>query len=385
MLENALYGDRRYWTWIAVLLVVMGIGFLYYLQQLSYGLGITGMSRDVTWGFYIAQFTFLVGVAASAVMVVLPYYLHNYKAFAKLTILGEFLAISSVIMCLMFVLVDLGQPMRAVNMILYPTPNSILFWDMVVLNGYLLLNVVISRVTLNAEKKGIAPPKWIKPVIIISIPWAVSIHTVTAFIYCGLGARPFWLTAILAPRFLASAFAAGPAMLILLCMVVRKFTKFDPGREPIQALATIVTYAMAANIFFVLLELFTALYSAMPEHTIHFRYLFFGIGGAKALVPWMWICEILGIASLIVLLVPKFRRNETILVVACIGVFVSLWIDKGLAMVVAGFVPSPLGDVTEYAPTFPELMISAAIYAFGFLLITVFYKIALSVRKELQN
>ncbi|RJP18729.1 MAG: menaquinol oxidoreductase [Candidatus Omnitrophota bacterium] len=385
MLENALYGDRKYWGWLALLIFFIGVGFLFYLQQLSYGLGITGLSRDVTWGFYIAQFTFLVGVAASAVMVVLPYYLHNYKAFGKLTILGEFLAIASVTMCLLFIMVDLGQPSRAVNMILHPTPRSILFWDMVVLNGYLFLNVLISRVTLNAERKGIAPPKWIKPIILLSIPWAVSIHTVTAFIYCGLGARPFWLTAILAPRFLASAFAAGPALLILLCLVIRRFTKFDPGKEPIQKLAEIVAYAMAANIFFVALELFTALYSSMPEHTIHFRYLFFGIEGANSLAPWMWFCEIVGIASLILLLIPKFRRDENILTAACIGVFISLWIDKGLAMVVAGFVPSPLGKVTEYAPTFPELMISLGIYAFGFFLITIFYKIALSVRKELPN
>ncbi len=385
MLENALIGGRRYWGWIIFLVIIIGIGFYFYLQQLTHGLVITGLSRDVTWGFYIAQFTFLVGVAASAVMVVLPYYLHNYKEFAKLTILGEFLAISSVVMCLLFIMVDLGQPFRAVNMILYPTPQSILFWDMVVLNGYLLLNVVISRVTLDSERKGIAPPKWIKPVIILSIPWAISIHTVTAFIYCGLGARPFWLTAILAPRFLASAFAAGPALLILLCIVVRNLTKFDPGKEPIQKLAQIVAYAMAVNIFFVLLEMFTALYSAMPEHVIHFRYLFVGIEGANNLVPWMWVCEIIGFASLTLLIIPKLRRNETILTIACIGVFISLWIDKGLAMVVAGFVPTPLGKVTEYSPTMPELLISLGIYGIGFLLITVFYKIALSVRKELPE
>ncbi len=383
MLEKALTGSRNYWLWIAGLVVICAIGGICYLMQLNYGLGITGLNRDVTWGFYIAQFTFLVGVAASAVMVVLPYYLHNYKAFAKVTILGEFLAISSVTMCVMFIVVDLGQPMRMVNIILHPSPASILFWDMVVLNGYLFLNVIISRVTLNAERKGIAPPKWIKPVIILSIPWAVSIHTVTAFIYCGLGARSFWLTAILAPRFLASAFAAGPALLILLCLVLRKLTHFDAGKEPVQKLAIIVTYAMAANIFFVLMECFTAFYSSMPEHTIHFRYLFFGIGEAGNLVVWIWTSIIIGVAALVVLLIPKARQNEGVLALACIGVFISLWIDKGLAMVVTGFIPSPLGKFTEYAPTAPELFISLGIYASGLMILTVLYKIALTVRDEL--
>ena len=225
MLEHALRGDKRYWSWVIALMAVIGVGVLFYLRQYNEGLGITGLGRDVTWGFYIAQLTFMVGVAASAVMVVLPYYLHNYKAFGKITILGEFVAIGSVIVCVTFVFVDLGQPFRMMNMFLHPSLNSMLFWDSVALSGYFILNIVISHVTLGAERKGIAPPKWIKPVIYLSIPWAVSIHTVTAFLYAGLAARPFWMTAILAPRFLASAFSAGPALLILFCLILRKMTK----------------------------------------------------------------------------------------------------------------------------------------------------------------
>jgi len=128
MLEKALTGSKRYYGWVTALLAVIGLGFAIYLWQLSFGLGITGMSRDVTWGFYIAQFTFLVGVAASAVMVILPYYLHNYKAFGKITVLGEFLAVASIVMCALFIFVDLGQPARVLNILLYPSPNSILFW-----------------------------------------------------------------------------------------------------------------------------------------------------------------------------------------------------------------------------------------------------------------
>jgi molybdopterin-containing oxidoreductase family membrane subunit len=382
MLEKALSGDKRYWAWMFALLVLIFIGFVFYLRQFSYGLGITGLSRDVTWGFYIAQFTFLVGVAASAVMVVLPYYLHDYKMFGKITILGEFLAIGSVIMCMTFIFVDMGQPFRIINVFLYPTLHSMMFWDTVSLGGYLVLNVIISRVTLNSERMSVAPPRWIKPVIILSIPWAVSIHTVTAFLYSGLAARPFWLTAILAPRFLASAFSAGPALLILFCLILRKFTKFDAGREPIQKLAVIVTYAMAINVFFVLMELFTAIYSDIPHHVSHFKYLFFGLGDKAALVPWMWTSSILAVMSLVLLFNPATRRKESTLVIACVAVFISLWIDKGLAMVVTGFIPSPLGSVTEYWPTMPEFMISVGIYAMGLLVVTGLYKIALTVRGE---
>jgi len=382
MLEKALSGDKRYWVWVFSLLVLIFIGFMFYLRQFGYGLGITGLSRDVTWGFYIAQFTFLVGVAASAVMVVLPYYLHDYKMFGKITILGEFLAIGSVIMCMTFIFVDMGQPFRIINVFLYPTLHSMMFWDTVSLGGYLVLNIIISRVTLNAERMSIAPPRWIKPVIILSIPWAVSIHTVTAFLYSGLAARPFWLTAILAPRFLASAFSAGPVLLILFCLILRKLTKFDAGREPVQKLALIVTYAMAINVFFIMMELFTAIYSDIPHHVSHFEYLYFGLGDKATLVPWMWTSSILAVLSLILLFNPGTRRNESTLVIACVAVFISLWIDKGLAMVVAGFIPSPLGSVTEYWPTLPEFMISVGIYAMGLLVVTGLYKIALTVRGE---
>ena len=382
MFEKAVVGGRRYWTWVGGLLVVMGLAMLAYLRQLDVGLGVTGLSRDVTWGLYIAQFTFFVGVAASAVMVVLPYYLHDFKAFGRITILGEFLAISAVTMCMLFIFVDMGQPMRVLNVLLYPTPHSMMFWDMASLGGYLALNAVIALVTLSAERKQVAPPRWIKPVIILSIPWAVSIHTVTAFLYNGLPGRSFWLTAILAPRFLASAFAAGPALLILLCLILRKLTSFDAGREPVQKLAVIVTYAMLLNVFFILLELFTALYSQIPEHVEHFEFLYFGLDGNATLVPWMWTSSVLALASLGVLLVPALRLRESWLAVTCGMVFASLWIDKGLGLIVGGFVPSPLGAVTRYVPTLPEVLIVLGIWALGFLMVTVFYKIALAVREE---
>jgi molybdopterin-containing oxidoreductase family membrane subunit len=385
MLEKALTGNRTYWTWIFFLLAIIGAGAACWFWQFTTGLTITGLSRDVVWGLYIAQFTFLVGVAASAVMVVLPYYLHNYKAFGKMTILGEFLAIAAVIMCMLFIFVDMGRPDRIINVFLHPTPHSMMFWDTVALSGYLCLNILISRVSLSCERRGEAPPKWIKPIIILSIPWAVSIHTVTAFLYSGLAARPFWMTAILAPRFLASAFAAGPALLILLALIVRKLTKFDPGKEAIQKLAEIVTYAMILNVFFVAMELFTALYSDIPEHVSHFQFLFMGLEGNNFLAPWMWLSVVLAVVALVILVNPATRRTETTLVVGCMAVFGSLWIDKGLGMVIAGFIPSPLGKVTHYSPTVPELTISLAIYAIGILIVTGLFKIALEVRGQMKT
>ncbi|MGD0282434.1 MAG: sulfate reduction electron transfer complex DsrMKJOP subunit DsrP [Dissulfurispiraceae bacterium] len=384
MLEKALDGGKGYWSWIFLLLAIIGAGFLAYLMQFNYGLGITGLSRDVSWGFYIAQFTFLVGVAASAVMLVIPYYLHNYKKFGRIVILGEFLAISSVIMCILFIFVDLGQPMRVMNVMLHPTPNSVMFWDMIVLLGYLTLNLVIGWTTLGAERKEVKPPAWVKPLIYISVPWAVSIHTVTAFLYAGLPGRELWLTAIMAARFLSSAFAAGPALLILLALIVGRLTTFDPGKEAIQSLAKIVTYAMCINVFFFLLEVFTAFYSNIPEHMAPIKYLFVGLEGHTRLVPWMWTAAVLAVVGITLLVNPNTRNNEGILPFALIAVFVASWIDKGMGLVIGGFVPNPFGRVVEYSPTAPELLITLGVYAIGALVLTVLYKVAISVKAEVE-
>jgi Ni/Fe-hydrogenase subunit HybB-like protein len=382
MLEKALRGKRRYWGWIILLAAISLAGCGFYLWQWQYGLGITGMGRDVSWGLYIANFTFMVGMAASAVMVVLPYYLHNVKDFSRMTILGEFLAVAAVIMAVMFVLIDLGQPTRALNLLLYPSPSSLLFWDVIVLTIYLLLNLVIGWSVLDAEHKEEKPRSWVKPLIIISIPWAISIHVVTAFIYSGLGARPFWLTAVLAPRFLASAFASGPAFLIILSLIMRKVTSFDIGKAALQKLATIVCYAMIINVFFLLVEIFTTFYSNMPEHMNHFQYLLFSLDGKATLVPWMWSSIVLALSSIVLLIVPRTRKKEGILAVACAMIFISVWIDKGLGLVVPGFIPSQLGEVFEYFPSPPEALITVGVWAFGLLVLTVLYKIVISVREE---
>ncbi|MBU3916263.1 polysulfide reductase NrfD [bacterium] len=381
MIEKALIGSRKYWTWIFVLLVIIAAGVYAYGQQLAIGLSATGMSRDVSWGVYIAQLTFLVGVAASAVMLVLPYYLHDYKKFGKIVILGEFLAVTAVIMCLMFVIADMGKPMRVFNMFIYPSPNSILFWDATVLSVYLGLNIFCGWVVLQAEAKSVAPPKWIKPFIYLSIPWAVSIHTVTAFLYAGLPGRHFWLTAILAPRFLASAFAAGPALLILLCLLVRKVADFDAGDEAIQKLGTIVTYAAIVNLFFVGLEIFTSFYSNLPGHMHTWQYLFTGLHGYTALVPWFWTSMILGVFAIALLINPNMRKKTNILAIACVAIFISLWIDKGINLIIGGFVPTPLEHITEYSPGGYEILVTLGIYAIGALILTVLYKTAIEVKK----
>ncbi len=381
MIEKALTGNKVYWSWVAILLALILLGIYSYSQQLTYGLTVTGMGRDVSWGVYIAQFTFLVGVAASAVMVVLPYYLHDYKEFGKIVIIGEFLAVSAATICLLFIIADMGHPDRVFYVLLYPHPNSMVFWDVQVLNGYLLINIVSGWTVLEAERKGISPPNWVKPIIYLSIVWAVSIHTVTAFLYAGTPGRHLWLTAVLAPRFLASAFAVGPSLLILISFILRKFADFDVGDKAIRKLATIATYAAIANFFFVGAELFTAFYSNIPGHKHSLQYLFFGLDGKYQLVPWMWFSMIVGIVSVLIMLYQQCRPSQKLLIASCSGIVVSLWIDKGIGLIIGGFVPSPMEEVVEYFPTFIEITVTLGIWAIGLLILTALLKVAVAVKK----
>ena len=380
MIEKALKGSPGYRVWVALLLLVIALGITAYMKQMTLGLGVTGMGRDVSWGLYISQFTFLVGVAASAVMVVLPYYLHNQKAFGKIVVVGEFLAVSAALMCMLFILADMGKPQRVLNVLRYPSPHSMVFWDVMVLNGYLILNLLSGWTVLGAERKGVPPPAWIKPVIYLSIPWAFSIHTVTAFLYAGLPGRHLWLTAVLPPRFLASAFAAGTAILILISFILNRTAGFDAGKEARNKLAVLAAYAGLANFFLLGTEFFTAFYSNVPAHKHSLQYLFCGLEGKSSLVPFMWYSLLSGIASVAVLLVPRLRHSAGWLMAACSGLVLSIWIDKGVGLVIGGFVPSPLEEIVEYVPTLPEISVTLGIWAIGLLVLTVLLKVTVEVK-----
>lgn len=394
MIEKTLKGKPAYWIWLAFLGMFMAVGAACYVRQYLFGLGMTGMSRDVSWGLYISQFTFLVGVAAGGVMLVLPYYIHDYKVFGRITILGEFLAIAAIVMCLLFIMADLGQPLRALNVVFHPTPHSMLFYDMIVLNGYLFLNILCGWVILTAERKEVHPPKWIYFFVYLSIPFAVSIHTVTAMLYCGLPGRHFWLSAIIAPRFLASAFAAGPSLIVLACIILKRVANFDAGREAMNKLVTIILYAALINMFFVGLEFFVGYYSNIPGHKHTLQYLFFGLEHHghvyNNLVPFMWTFVILAFGAIGLLASPLVRKgkdqgNDFWLGLACAMLFFAFWLDKGLGFVFGGFVPSPLHEITEYIPTANELGITLGIWATGFFVLTLLYKIAVGVEHEIEK
>jgi len=372
-------GNWKYHAWMFGLTVVALLGLNAYAKQFVAGLATTGMTDQVSWGMYIANFTFLVGMAAAAVMLVIPVYIYKNHALHDLVIFGELLAVASIIMCLLFVTVDLGRPDRFHHLLLrFNWPISMLTWDVIVLNVYLLLNLHICGYLIYCAYRGRKPTRrFYIPFVFIAIFWAVSIHTVTAFLYSGLGARPFWNSAVLAPRFLASAFSAGPAFLILTLQVIRRATGFHILPKAVQTLRNVVTVALTVNVFLLGCELFTEFYTD-SAHNASARYLLFGLHGHHALVPWIWTSFSLTGTALALLYLPG-HRNVKQLNVACALMIVGIWIEKGMGLIIPGFIPSPLGEIVEYTPTLNETLICLGIWAFGFLVYTILVRVTVPV------
>ncbi|MCP4216367.1 MAG: polysulfide reductase NrfD, partial [bacterium] len=323
LVRNVLDGTRGYRLWVVGLFFVILVGFHFYCRQLAAGMGVTGMTDQVSWGFYISNFTFAVGLAAGAVMLVIPAYIYNKKSMHEIVIFGELMAIASIVMCLLFVIVDIGRPDRMLHMMpvvgLFNFPSSILTWDTIVLNGYFALNIYIVCYLLYMKFQGKAPQKkyylW---AVYVSVVWAFSLHTVTAFLYNGLGAKPFWNSAIIAPRFLASACVAGPATIYLAIRALRKFAgmEFTFFDNATKVLRNIITISLSINVFFLLSEVFTAFYT-QGIHVASIQYLFFGLDGHNGVAPFMWLSILLNITALIMLFIPKFHDNKRVFSVVC--------------------------------------------------------------------
>ena len=377
-----LRGTWRYWLWMGLLVCLMLSGAYAYSIQFREGLQVTGMNDHVSWGLYISNFTFLVDLAAAAVMLVLPAYVLSDVDFSRAVLIGEGVAVAALVMCMMFVTVDLGSPMNIWHMIpklgYFNFPNSMLAWDVIVLNGYLVLNSLIPFYILFCHYRGRKPSHFYVPFVILSVFWAVGIHMITAFLLAGLPARPFWNSSLLGPRFLASAFAAGPAFMILVLGLVKSFTHYPIKDSTVSKLAMITTVAAQINLVMLLSEVFKEFYWP-THHSSSAQYLFFGLHGHDALVPYIWPAIILNVLATLCLTIHPLRRQPGWLYGLCFLLFLAIWIEKGIGLIIPGFIPSPLGELVEYTPTGLEIMVTLGIWALGLFIMTVLVRAAIAI------
>jgi molybdopterin-containing oxidoreductase family membrane subunit len=383
-LRAATSGGRGYHAWMGSLTAVMLLGGYAYLVQASEGLSVTGMNDHVSWGLYISNLAFLVGVAAAAVILVMPAYVLKDVDFSQAVLIAEGVAVSALVMCLAFVTANSpGFPWKWWRLTpvigLLNWPDSMLAWDVIALNGYLALNLAIPFYILYSHFVGREPSKKkYVPFIYLSVVWAVSIHLITAFLFAAPPARPLWNSPLLGPRFLASAFTAGPAFMILLLGFIRSNSKYTISDVAISKLATVTTVAAQINLVMLFSDLVFE-FRFPTHHSVSARYLFFGLGEHDALVPWIRTAIVLNVLATIALTIHPVRRNPRWLMPACAMLFVAIWVEKGIGLVIPGFIPSPLGEIVEYTPTWVELCVTAGIWALGLFVLTVLVRVALPI------
>jgi len=381
--RQVVTGGKAYKAWVAVLFAMIAIGLIGYSRQWQQGLLATNMRDQVTWAFYIGNFTFLVGVAAAAVLLVVPAYVYHWKPIKEVVVLGELLAISALTMCLTFILVDMGRPDRLTHIMPGPGnpnwPNSMLSWDALVLNLYLVLNLVVVSHILYRAYRGQEYAKWfVVPLVLFSIPAAVGIHTVTAFLYAGMAARPYWNAGILAPKFIASAFSSGPAVMIILFQILRKTTAIEIKDEAIWKVAELMAYAMFFNLFLLGAEIFKEYYSR-TEHLLYTQYLWQGIGDHRALVPFAWFSLTCSVLAFLIFVVPAGRRNWITLNIGAVLIFAGVYIEKGMGLVIPGMTPDTLGEIYEYRPSAVEWMVAVGVFGLGALVFTTLVNVAVPI------
>jgi molybdopterin-containing oxidoreductase family membrane subunit len=376
-------GDRGYWAWIALLGLLIAVGVLAYGNQLQQGLIVSNMRDQVSWGFYIGNFAFLVGVAAAAVVLVIPAYVYEWGPIREVVLIGELMAVAAIVMCILFVSVDVGRPERLWHLMpvmgMPNFPYSLLVWDILVVTAYLVVNYFI--VTYLLYKAFLNQPYnrgFILPVIFLSIPLAILIHTVTAFLFMGLVSRPFWHSALLAPCFLASAFCSGPALLLLIFQILRRVGRISITNTALYKIGELLAYAMAVNLFFLGVESFKEFYFP-TAHAIHGHFQWFGTAERVDIAIYTWFSLACNAVAFVVFVVPALRHRLALLNLACVLAASGIFIEKGLGLLLPGMTPDVLGEVYAYNPSLNELAVGAGIWGIGALLFTLMVKVAMAI------
>jgi len=376
-------GSKFYWAWLGLLLALIIIGIAFYAQQLQQGVVITGMSDQVSWGFYIANFTFMLGIASAVILLLIPAYLFGREDIKQVVLIGQAMAVAAVLTAMLLVIIDLGRPDRMWHLLpfigKFNLPQSMLAWDVVSLNGFLLLNLLLPFYILYRQYQGKpALPEQYFPFIVLTIIWAIFMTTVEAMLFATNSGRPLWHTPLLGPRLLASAFVIGSALFIVTLLLLRRFWHYAFKQTVINMLSSILLFALYTSLFIIVLELLIEFYNE-TTHAASLRYLFFGLHGYTGLIPWTWTALLLNTIAALLLSFKQLRQNIQILIIACVLSFIGIWFEKGMGFVVGGFIPTPIGEIYEYTPTFAEIMITLGCWAIGALVFTLLTRASIAL------
>lgn len=375
----------------ALIIVLIALAFtgLYMLifQQWRSGLGVTGMNTPTYWGLYIVNFAFFIGLSAGGILVSALAHVGGVKQFAPVSRISEILAVICLFLAQIFIFVDMGRPERLLNLVSYGWTQrweSPLIWDVTIVLAYELLAIGLLYYSTRADlvrtgKNGTLyriltlgnndisetalkkDKRMLYLLAFISIPGAVALHSITAWIFGLMVARPGWNTAIIAPLFVTSAIVSGLALVTVVAYLSRRSLSAPVKDDTIKSLGKVIMWLIPVLGYLMFSELLTIMYAGSVGHASAFQDI---ISGRYAGLFWLFV---LGLLIPFLILLINRGRSAGLVVFASILLILGVWLERFI-LIIPPQLNAPLLPQGSYTPSGPESLIMIGIIAFGALI-----------------
>jgi dimethyl sulfoxide reductase membrane subunit len=358
----------RYWAFVSLLVTVLALAGMAYVSQLQQGGAVMAMRDNYPWGLWFTDYMYYIGLSAGGLIVYASVHLFGAKQFTPLSRLAVLQAGLLVMMALLGIVTDMERPWRAVWMLLTPNPTSPFVYTGSAANIYMIICFVDLWVLIT----GKGGHKLAHRMTLIALPFAIYLHTTTAFVLALNKSRELWNSAMMVPIFLTSATASGIALLLLVAYIMKHFKVLELKASMFRSLATLLATVIIMDLFMLVVEIATVFWptSAMPGHVARFSLFITG--------PYWWTLMpvlVLG-ATAFALLAPRGTRHKpAVQITASILYVCAIWL-KRYTLMSMGFAINPLGQYSPpYVPSLVEVLLALGILALGVLLMTVAAKV----------
>ena len=392
--------------WIRFLVVIIIAGTFAYIYQFRTGLGVTAMRDYSSWGMYIAHFVFLVAVSLVGSLVTAILKLSDVKWATPVTRISELIAVAAIALAGLTIIVDMGRPDRLQNVLLYGRLSSPIVWDITVVNTYLAISLILLYLPLIPDIAILRDnytdaPKWqrkiyellslgwkgteeqykvlkkaIKVMLVLIMPVALAIHTVTSWLFAAT-LRTGWNSTIFGPYFVAGAFMVGAAAVIVGMYFFRRNQGLKEyiKLQHFDMMGKLFVLTSLVYLYFNINEYLVPAYKMETLNRDHLLELF---SGHEA--PLFWGVQIFGMIIPIILLIFRKMRTPMPMLIISIVVIIGAWLKRMLIVIPTQFHPTlPIQNVPDnfmhYDPTYIELTIVAATIAGVLLIITLFVRL----------
>jgi molybdopterin-containing oxidoreductase family membrane subunit len=380
--------NKGFHIWMAFLSVCLGVCLYAYIIQLRIGLGVTGMRDFVSWGMYISNFVFFVASALVGMLISAVLGLSGQKWITPIARIAEIIAIAFASVAGLVIVSDMGRPDRLLNVFIYGRFQSPILWDVTVVTTYTLVSVLLFYIPLIPDlailKNDKTLPKWqsniynlmsinwknspeqqslaknaIRILLILIIPIALAIHTVTSWLFA-FTPRVGWNSTIMGPYFVAGAFVAGVAAVVIVMYILRKIYNLQDYITDMHfdKTAKLLVLVSLVYLYFNINEYFVPGYKMQKSEAIHLHELFDGRFSFL-----FWSVQIFGLVLPIILLLIKPFRKPLPLFVIGIFVLVGSWFKRYL--IVIPTMENPLLPIQNepqnfaiYTPTVIEIAVT---------------------------